>query len=67
MKPGADVEFAGLAGGSTAVMVRSKVTCTGVPPKVSIPIQFMRALLYAQDSHKRQAGKRKILQPHKIC
>src|ERR1039458_6065632 len=37
--------------GSTAEIVLSKVTRTGVPPKVSIPIQFMRALLYTQDSH----------------
>src|SRR5580658_3219848 len=51
MNPGAIYSPPESRAGSTAEIVPSKVTRTGVPPKVSIPIQFMRALLYTQDSH----------------
>src|SRR5580698_2700324 len=46
-----------------AEMAVSKVTCTGVPPKVSIPIQFMRALLYTQDSHNARLATTRFCNP----
>src|ERR1039458_7107947 len=52
--------------GSTAEIVLSKVTQTGVPPKVSIPIQFMRALLYTQDSHSAMLASVRFCNPIKL-